>query len=169
MTIIEFLSIVETTFPYIYSLLFVVSIATFKRLTSLSIIVVLLALFEFTSNEITYPFLDLVNDKSIAYAYRLSAWAGFWMLYVYAQIVLLQKAHIWLNVTKGKELVFVQWGLLSIILLFMVSLIDRIFIQNSVLDILYRLGIPALNLSIAGFLLFAMLKQVEFKKWKTQS
>ena len=169
MNTIQLLSEIRDWLPYIYSLLFVVSIGVFKKQTSLSIIVVLLALFEFTSNGIFTPFLELVNDKSTAYVYRLSAWVGFWMLYVYAQIVLLQKAHVWLNVTKGKELVFVQSGLLGIIILFMLYLTDRLFIKNDLLHQVYQFGIPALNLSIAGFLLFAMLKQVEFKKWKTQS
>ena len=169
MTLIDFLLKIEVAFPYIYSLLFVVSIATFKRLTSLSIIVILLALFEFASNEITLPFLELMNDKSIDYVYRLSALIGFWMLYVYAQIVLLQKAHIWLNVTKGKELIFVQSGLLGIILLFMLYFTNAMFLESKVVAYIPQFGIPALNLSIAGFLLFAMLKQVEFKKWKTQS
>lgn len=169
MNTIQLLLEIRDWLPYIYSLLFVVSIGVFKKQTSLSIIVVLLALFEFTSNSITLPLLELMNDKSIDYVYRLSAWVGFWMLYVYAQIVLLQKAHIWLNVTKGKELVFVQSGLLGIILLFMLYFTNAMFLKSKVVAYIPQFGIPALNLSIAGFLLFAMLKQVEFKKWKTQS
>ena len=74
MSVVPILLEIRDWLPFLYSLLFVVSIGVFKKHTSLSLIVVLLALFEFISNAITLPLLDIMNDKSIDYVIRLSAW-----------------------------------------------------------------------------------------------
>jgi len=169
MSVVPILLEIRDWLPFLYSLLFVVSIGVFKKHTSLSLIVVLLALFEFISNAITLPLLDIMNDKSIDYVIRLSAWVGFWVLSNRLIIELLQRAHEWLNITKGKELVMVQGAYIGLISLLAIDFINQITFKTIVIDVLYRFGIPTINLSIAGYLLFAMLKHMEFKKWKAQA
>ena len=169
MSISHYLVEIESILPFLYSLLFVVSIGVFKKHTSLSLIVVLLALFEFISNAITLPLLDIMNDKSIDYVIRLSAWVGFWVLSNRLIIELLQRAHEWLNISKGKELVMVQGAYIGLISLLFLYYLNAIFVDSSILSVIPRLGIPTINLSIAGYLLFAMLKHMEFKKWKAQA
>lgn len=169
MSVVPILLEIRDWLPFLYSLLFVVSIGVFKKHTSLSLIVVLLALFEFISNAITLPLLDIMNDKSIDYVIRLSAWVGFWVLSNRLIIELLQRAHEWLNITKGKELVMVQGAYIGLISLLALHYIDRVFTRSDIINVVYQFGIPTINLSIAGYLLFAMLKHMEFKKWKAQA
>ena len=94
---------------------------------------------------------------------------GFWVLSNRLIIELLQRAHEWLNITKGKELVMVQGAYIGLISLLFLYYLNAIFADSSILSVIPRLGIPTINLSIAGYLLFAMLKHMEFKKWKAQA
>ncbi|MCY7295049.1 hypothetical protein [Alteromonas sp. a30] len=155
--------------PFIYSLLFVVSIRSFKQYTSLSVIVVLLALFEFASNAVTLPLLNALNDKSITYFYRLSAWVGFWILVDAAIIQTLQKAHVWLNVSKGKELVIVQWAYTVLICLLTMYYLNALSLNSEIIARIPQIGIPIINLSLAGYLLFVAIKKLELTPWKAQA
>lgn len=155
--------------PYLYTVLFLLSAGISKKLTSLSIIVVFLALAEFVMYPINGPLLAYFNELGLTYTYRLCAWVVFWVAIARLQIHLLQKLHEWLNVSKGKALERVQYGISGIIALFLIDLINQLIFKTEILDWLYRFGVPFINFSIAGYLLFAVLKHVEFKKWKLQS
>ncbi|MCY7294604.1 hypothetical protein [Alteromonas sp. a30] len=155
--------------PYLYTVLFLLSAATSKKLNSASIIVVFLALAEFVMYPINEPLLAYFNEVGLTYTFRLCAWVVFWVTVAYLQIYLLQKLHIWLNVSKGRHLEVVQYGISGIIALFLIVLVNQLFFKVEALELLYRLGVPFINFAIAGYLLYAVLKNVEVKKWKPQS
>lgn len=160
---------IDSYLPFLYTLLFLLSAATSKKLNSASIIVVFLALAEFVMQSVTGPLLTYLNEVKLTYAFRLCAWVAFWVTVARLQIYLLQKLHVWLNVSKGRYLEVVQYGISSIIALFLIDLINQLIFKVEALDLLYRLGVPFINFAIAGYLLYAVLKNVEVKKWKPQS
>lgn len=168
MSLHALLTEIHVVVPYLYSLLFLVSIGVFKKNTSISIIVVILALFEFIASSITFPFLEFLDGDDIPYYMAMALWVGFWVSVDVFIIYILQKAHFWLKINKGPELVYVQGAYLGLISLLALHYINRMIIKVDAIDLIYHYGIPAINLSIAGYLLFALLKQMEFK-WKPQA
>lgn len=154
--------------PYLYSLLFVVSIGIFKKHTSLSLIIVILALAEFAMEATTLPLLSTLNNKSIEYVIRLGVWVLFWGMVDLLIIWLLQKTHIWLNISKGKELKFVQGAYILLIALLLVHFINRVVTEISIVDLVYHFGVPIINFTIAAYLLFNVLKHMELA-WKRPS
>ncbi len=143
--------------PYLYSLVFLVSIAMSRKLTSLSIIVILLAVAEFAMHSARDPIRELLNDKTIEYIVRLSAWIVFWTLVDLFIIIVLQKVHQWLNLAKTRELMVVQGCYLLIMCLHLMFFVNAWFVQISFIDTAYRLAIPIVNITIAVYLLVELL------------
>lgn len=153
-TLLEF----NSYLPYLYSLVFLVSIGVCRRINSLTIIASFLALTEFMSNEAIYPLLDILNEPSIEYIVALSAWAVFWTLVALMTVVILQKVHQWLNVAKERELKTVQGFYLFIIVLHIIDYTNSVFLKVDWIAYLYSIAIPTTFISIAGYLLFELAK-----------
>lgn len=158
----------DSYLSYLYSGLFLVSLAVFKKHTSLSITIVLLALAEFVMQGITMPLLQIVSDKSTPYIIRLGVWLMTWICIDLFVVYMLQKAHEWLNLSKGIELQIIQGAFIAFMVLHLIHFIDRMLIRSDVLGLCYQFGIPLLNFSIAGYLVFHVFKHLEFS-WKPQS
>lgn len=154
--------------PYLYSLLFILSIGIFRKHNSLSLIVVVLAIAEFAMITVRDVLVEVMLDKSIEYVIRLGVWVLFWSIVDLFIIWLLQKSHEWLNLTKGKELKTVQGAYILLIGLHFVMFINRMIIQVEPLDMLYQFGVPIINFTIAAYLMFNVLKQMELA-WKRPS
>lgn len=158
----------DSIIPFLYSFLFLVSIGVFKKHSSLSLIVVILGLAEFAMHSITMPFLNFLDGDDIPYYMAMALWVGVWVAIDVFIIYILQKTHFWLKINKGPELIFVQSAYFGLIVLLSINYINRMLIKSDAIELIYNLGIPSINLSIAGYLLFALLKQMEFK-WKPQA
>ena len=74
---------IAKSLPYLYTLLFVVSIGTTKHLSSLSITVVVLALAEFFSATLNAPFIELIYDQDIEFVLRVGIWVIVWSIFAH--------------------------------------------------------------------------------------
>ncbi|UAA37386.1 hypothetical protein KIH87_11740 [Paraneptunicella aestuarii] len=163
MTTVDTLREVAVNTSYLYSLVFLVGIALFKKQTSLVITSTFLAIAEFIMQAINDPVREFFNDKSVEYVLRLSGWIVFWSLVALFIIAMLQKVHQWLNIAKGRELKVVQSCYVVVILLHGMFYINAMFLGTTILDMGYRYGILIMNIGIALYLLTELLIQARKK------
>lgn len=143
--------------PHLYMVMFMVSIGTTKQQTSLSIIVILLSVTEFAMNSVAGPLREALNDKSIEYVVRLSAWIMFWCVVNFLVVLILQKSHEWLNLAKGRVLTTVQVMYGVLVILQLEYFINAMFIKAPILNTIHYAGIPATTLIIGVYLLFELI------------
>lgn len=137
-----------------------VSIGVYKCATSLTIVSVILALGEYSQEVIKRPLWEFVADNSYDYDLRIMAWVGVWVVTYTIMIVTLHKLHIWLNVTKSKEARVVQWILTGSLILQILKYLDEILISSKAMLMLYQFGIPIINLSLAVYVLYVLLRKI---------
>ena len=159
---------IAKSLPYLYTLLFVVSIGTTKHLSSLSITVVVLALAEFFSATLNAPFIELIYDQDIEFVLRVGIWVIVWSIFSFLVVLILQKCHEWTNTSKGIELKIVQAAYVISIVLHTLMFVNQMLVHLTFLDRIYNFGIPFINFSIAGYLLLQVCYQGDFR-WKQQA
>ncbi|MCY7295834.1 hypothetical protein [Alteromonas sp. a30] len=156
---------IAKSLPYLYTLLFVFSVGTTKHLSSVSIIVVILALAEFFSATLNTPLIRFIYDQDVEFVLRVGFWVILWSIFSFLVVLILQKCHEWTNTSKGKELRIVQGAYVISIVLHLLMFLNQMLIHMSILDRVYNFGIPFINFSIAGYLLLQVLSQGGLK-WR---
>ncbi len=152
--------------PYLYLVIFIVSLGTSKQQTSLSITVILMATSEFIISSVNGPLLAALNDKSIEYVVRVSAWTSFWCLFNLTYVCILQKCHEWLNLGKGRVLITAQvsFGVLSLFEL--LRFLDAMFfnvvsINNVSVKDIYTASIALIGMFVGIYLLVELLLSIK--------
>ncbi len=150
----------DAYFPFLYSVLFFVSIGVLKRTTSLALTVLVLALAEFTMSAIRDPVWAFASDQSINYEVRLAAWYGCWFLCNIVIAFVIQYIHVWLNITRGREASIILLVRMGFVVMHFISYFNQAFLDVQVIETVYQIGIPMLNLGVAVFLLYSMLRSL---------
>lgn len=147
--------------PYIYTLLFFLNIAVHKKMSSLSITLILVACAEFIIDSITSSPLMALNDPSVEVIIRLSTWLLFWCYFYALCVFLLEKSHVWLNVSKSRTLVITESVFAVLIALELLHFTMAYFFQNSHLVSIYHFGVPIIRLSMGVYLLSQFLLSIK--------
>ncbi len=153
----EYLAKLGDFLPYLYSLLFFVSIGVSKRATSLAITVLVLAMAEFFMNGLRDPVLAFASDEQFNYEARLAVWYGCWVVGNVAIVFALQYTHVWLNVTREREASIIILVLMGYVVMHSIGFFNRVFVDIPAISLFYQIGIPTLNVGVAVFLLYSML------------
>lgn len=153
---------IDSYLPFLYSLVFIVSIGVCRRVNSLTIIAAFLAILEFISSAVTLPLLNVLNEREIERVVAFSAWSLFWTLVALFTVVMLQQIHVWLNIEKKRELKTVQGFNVFLIILYLVDYTNSIFIKSDWLAYFYSIAVPTTFISIASYLLFELAKHARF-------
>lgn len=147
--------------PYLYVLMFILGIGIHKQLSSLSIIIILMACAEFIMDTTGSSLLKALSNRGLADGVGMSIWALFWC-YLYAMAVLVfEKSHHWLNLSKGRELITIQalFGLATVIQI--IDFVNIMVFQIQAIYIVYEAGIPLIGLAIGVYLLAELLLSIK--------
>ncbi len=156
----EYLTKFEDHLAFLYLLLFFVGIGVSKRATSQALTVLVMALAEFSMNAIRYPVWDFTSDLAIDYEIRLFVWYTCWVVSTGVIAFALQYTHVWLNVTRVREASIILLILMGYIAMHCISFFNQAFFEVQAIHLFYQIGIPTLNLGIAVFLLYSMLRKL---------
>lgn len=138
--------------PYLYIAMFVGCIGITKKLTSLSITIILMACTEVLLDAAEIPLFSLVSDKSLEYEVRVGIWLMFWTTCYFVAVFILQKFHDWLNLVKGRAVYRVQALLTAAIAVELITFTNTIFIKTTFIKQMYTAAIPILGLLIGVYL-----------------
>ena len=138
--------------PYLYVVMFLLCIATSKKLTSLSITIILIACAEFIIDAVAPPLSAISSDRTLEYVVRVSVWTGFWTFSYMIIGIVLHKSHDWLNLVKGRAVKQVHYLLAGLAALEWLGYVNAFFIKQEFIKTLYALGIPALGLLLGVYL-----------------
>lgn len=167
MSINEIVLSFDSGLPFLLTVVFFVGVKAFRQNTSLTVIAVVLALAEFSMHSIRDPLWGWAHKNSaINYEIRLMGWFGCWIICDLIVLKLLHRTHEWLNITKTKEVKVIQSAYLSLAVFHLIAFSNRTGINVKLIDYMYQFGVPIINLSVALFLLIALLRKtvnVNFK------
>ena len=149
--------------PYLYIAMFVGCIGVAKKLTSLSITIVLMACAEVVLDAAEIPLFAFVSDKSIEYAVRVGIWMLFWSYCYLLAVFILQKSHDWLNLVKGRAVYRVQALLTTAVGVEVLTFINTMFIKTAFIKQIYTVAIPLLGLLIGVYLFIELILLIREK------
>lgn len=147
--------------PYLYILMFVLSLGLYKQLTSLSLTIILVACAEIFMDAIASPLLTALNDKSVDAIIRLGIWLMFWCYFYALCVYALEKSHIWLNISKGRTLVIIESVFGVLILFELLYFANAFFIQSNAVKAVYHAGLPFAGLSMGVYLFSELLLSIK--------
>lgn len=147
--------------PYLYILMFIVSIGIHKTMSSLALTVILLACAELIINSITHPLRIALYDQSVDTVIRLSIWLLFWCYFYALCVFILEKSHVWLNISKNHTLVVTESLFAAMIILELLHFTTAFLLTNSDIRSIYHLGIPLISLSMGIFLFCQFLLSIK--------
>lgn len=147
--------------PYLYILLFVLSIGVHKQISSLSITIILVACAEFIMDAVAGPLFTAVSDTSVDDVIRLSVWMLFWCYFYGLCVYVLEKSHIWLNISKEKILVIIESGFALLILFELLYFANAFFIESIHIELFYNAGLPLVGFSMGIYLSFQLLLSIK--------
>lgn len=155
---ISYLSIIDDSLFYIYSLLAVAGIYYFRSNTSLGITALVLAAADGLMNLGREPLLEYVSDNR---EYGHLIWCGTWMVSNYIALHVLQAFHKRLDVKTGKAAFFTSQCMVSIMALQALLYINSSAFESpyQVLDDIYQYGIPSINVLMGACVSLAFGKE----------
>lgn len=149
--------------PYLYIAMFVGCVGIDKKLTSLSVTIVLMALVEVLLDAAEIPLYSLVSDQSIEYEVRDGIWTMFWSFCYLFAVFIMQKFHDWLNLVKGRAVYRVQALLTAAIGIETITFANTVFLKTTVIKQMYAAAIPVIGLLIGVYLFIELSLSIREK------
>lgn len=147
---------IDDYLPFLYSVILVVSIAFFKRFTSLLFVAIVLTIGEFGMNTIRDPLWAFIDSLSFQHANLM--WFGTWIFCNALLVWVLHKLHIWGNVSKSTVAHQVSYVMAALSILQLIKMIDALTYQFEPILWVYQFSIPAINVGLGAYILLVMIR-----------
>ena len=143
----NFLTSIDNSLIYLYSLMLLASIYVFRRFSSATLSSLVIIFSELVMNPIRGPLLEFVTE--IGRPHSLMIWFGTWITANAVIIAILHFTHKWLKLGAGRYYKTVGVGFSALMLMQVIGYFDEMYIQSALLDAVYRFGIPSINIGMA--------------------
>lgn len=151
----NFLLSIDNNMFYVYSLVLLASILKNKEFCSLSLTTLIVLVANLTMLQIREPLLMFATGSGHV---TWQIWFGAWASANLLVISCIYFAHRRLNMDTSKVSSIVGLHYVALCALQCLGYVDEIYFDSNVLDLIYRFGVPTINISIGvtilGFLLF---------------
>ncbi len=151
----NFLLSIDDNMFYVYSLVLLASILKNKEFCSLSLTTLIALVANLTMLQIRDPLLTLANNAGDM-AWQI--WFGAWAISNLFVVSFIYLSHRRLNMNTSKVSSIVGIHFVALCALQCLGYVDEVYFNSDTLDLIYRFGVPSVNISIGvtilGFLLF---------------
>lgn len=160
--IIDYLFKLDDFLSILYSIVLLLSIGYFKRITALTLAAILLLVAE--------VFMHFMRDPLLAFARSLEqgwteiTWYGTWLLTNLIIIYLFHKMHQTLYITKTKHTNAIIWMIIAASALQVMRFLNSISFNYELVTTVYKFGIPTLNYCMGFYLLIVTLRNIFTRK-----
>lgn len=143
---------------WIYSLLLVASFLSYRRLNSIVVTLLYLVIAEWGMNQARQPLYDYV--KTLEHNEAVVLWSLTWFFFYFFTLVAIQLSHKRLNLSSSRSSLFVVNSLLALMVLQTLRLVDDQFLVTDWIAVLYRFGVPSINVSVGLVLAWVISKEI---------
>jgi len=165
----NFLLSIDNNMFYVYSLALLASILKNREFCSLSLTTLIVLVANLTMLQIRDPLLTFANSTGDM---AWQVWFGAWAMANLFVISSLYLSHRRLNISTSKVSSIVSLHFVALCALQCVGYVDEVYFNTNTLDLVYRFGIPTINISIGitilGFLVFRSEQYARFYRRVTR-
>lgn len=155
---IEFLVVIGNSLKYFYLLALLAGILYWRGLTTFNLVTLVLFVSEVAMNLLRDPLWAFVG--SLEFNEAVIVWCLTWSLCYFLAILLMHFLHSRLRVAMGREATVIGFSMLSLVVLQILRYVEALYFDSWLITELYRWGIPSINVSMGGYLLFTFLREV---------
>lgn len=138
---------------YFYSLALLASVWRYKQFSSLALTTLVVLVSNLSMLQLRDPLLLLARSYP---DHKWQIWFGVWSLANLAVISLLYYSHRRINLNTTRVSSIVGFHFVALCAVQCMGYVDETYIQSTTLDLIYRFGIPSINISI-GLTIFGFL------------
>ncbi|MCY7295078.1 hypothetical protein [Alteromonas sp. a30] len=109
-------------------------------------------------NHLRDPLYDYVME--MPHSEAVVVWSLTWFLFCFVTIIAIQFSHKRLNLSSTKTSLFVVTSFLGLMALQTIRLIDDQFLDTTWIALLYRFGVPSINISMGFVVTWVLLKEM---------
>lgn len=143
---------------YFYLLGLLAGVFRWRDWRSFNLVALVLVSSEFLMNALRPHLWAFVGTLTLSEA--VIVWCSTWSLCYLLSIWLIHFSHSRFKVAMGREATVISISMLSLIALQVIRYVDAIYLETSFISDIYRWGIPSINLSMGGYMLYSFFNEV---------